>query len=81
MVPEEAVAAPYRGYDAFASKLTETVVDVPDEQWHLPDLLSVVNYVFPNVSISGGHGAFTELSAFLSNIVWAMAFLQVWHDI
>jgi len=31
--------------------------------------------------ISGGQGDFTELSACLSNIVWAMAFLQVWHDI
>jgi phenylpropionate dioxygenase-like ring-hydroxylating dioxygenase large terminal subunit len=49
----------------FASKLTETVVDVPEDQWHLPDLLSVVNYVFPNVSISGGHGDTVMVSKLL----------------
>jgi len=34
-----------------------------------------------SAAISGGHADFTELSGCLSNIVRAMAFLQVWPDI
>jgi len=32
----------------FATKLTDSVIDVPEDEWHLADLLSVVHYVFPN---------------------------------
>ena len=49
----------------FATKLTDSVTDVPEDEWHLADLLSVVHYVFPNVSISGGHGDTVMLSKLL----------------
>jgi phenylpropionate dioxygenase-like ring-hydroxylating dioxygenase large terminal subunit len=49
----------------FATKLTASAAEVPTDQWNLPDYLSVVHYIFPNVSISGGHGEVLMLSKLL----------------
>jgi phenylpropionate dioxygenase-like ring-hydroxylating dioxygenase large terminal subunit len=46
----------------FATKLTTTTPDTPPEAWTFPDHMSLVNYIFPNVSISGGHGDTIQLS-------------------
>jgi phenylpropionate dioxygenase-like ring-hydroxylating dioxygenase large terminal subunit len=42
----------------FANKPITTMRDLPDDQWNLREAISLVHYVFPNVSISGlpGHG-------------------------
>ncbi len=46
----------------FANKGIRQVETLPPEQWNLPDCMSLVHYVFPNVSISGGHGDTVMLS-------------------
>jgi phenylpropionate dioxygenase-like ring-hydroxylating dioxygenase large terminal subunit len=46
----------------FATKLTTSLPETPPEQWNFPDHMSLVNYIFPNVSISGGHGDTIQLS-------------------
>lgn len=46
----------------FATKQTTTPPETPPEEWNLPDHMSLVNYIFPNVSISGGHGDTIQLS-------------------
>jgi phenylpropionate dioxygenase-like ring-hydroxylating dioxygenase large terminal subunit len=48
----------------FASKLTSTF-DPGAEEISYPDYLSLVHYVFPNVSISGGHGDTLMMSRLL----------------
>lgn len=47
----------------FATK--RTLEDVPVAERDLPDHMSLVHYVFPNVSISGGHGDTLMLSRLL----------------
>lgn len=49
----------------FATKLTETADDTDLADGNLPDYLSLVHYLFPNVSISGGHGDTLMLSKLL----------------
>src|SRR5262245_36453866 len=49
----------------FATKLTASASEVPSDQWNLPDYMSLVHYIFPNVSISGGHGDTLMLSKLL----------------
>lgn len=39
----------------FAGKVVTDQVDLPADEHYLPDFMSLVHYVFPNVSISGGH--------------------------
>ncbi len=46
----------------FATKLTASADATPVDQWYLPDYMSLVHYIFPNVSISGGHGDTIQLS-------------------
>lgn len=46
----------------FATKETATADSKPREEWYWPDFLSLVHYVFPNVSMSGGHGDTLMLS-------------------
>lgn len=46
----------------FATKRINEIDSRPEEDWHLPDYMSLVHYVFPNVSISGGHGDTLMLS-------------------
>lgn len=46
----------------FATKATASADDTPKDQWYLPDYMSLVHYVFPNVSLSGGHGDTVQLS-------------------
>ncbi len=48
----------------FASKLTDQF-DPAAEDIDYPDYLSLVHYVFPNVSISGGHGGTLMMSRLL----------------
>ena len=36
--------------------------DLPESEWSLPDAMSMVHFVFPNVSMSGGHGDSLMLS-------------------
>lgn len=40
----------------FATKRIAEIDAQPPAEWHLPDFMSLVHYVFPNVSLSGGHG-------------------------
>ncbi len=42
----------------FANKPILSMRDLPDEDWNLREAMSLVHYIFPNVSISGlpGHG-------------------------
>lgn len=37
----------------FANKPLPTMRDLPDEEWRLREAMSLVHYVFPNISISG----------------------------
>lgn len=46
----------------FATKRVAEYDDVPAAERYLPDFMSLVHYVFPNVSISGGHGDTVQLS-------------------
>ncbi len=46
----------------FANKGITSLDATPEEQWNLPDCMSLVHYIFPNVSISGGHGDTIQLS-------------------
>ncbi len=46
----------------FANKRIEEIDALPEAQWQLPDYMSLVHYVFPNVSISGGIGDTLMLS-------------------
>jgi len=39
----------------FATRRITDIDDLPEDQWQLGDYMSLVHYVFPNVSISGGH--------------------------
>lgn len=60
-------------YDTFGphvrlSMATRRVTEIdgtPESSWHLPDYMSLVHYVFPNVSISGAHGDTAMLSRLL----------------
>lgn len=49
----------------FATKQTASADDDALDDGNLPDYLSLVHYVFPNVSISGGHGETLMLSKLL----------------
>jgi nitrite reductase/ring-hydroxylating ferredoxin subunit len=42
----------------FANKPMVTMRDLPDEEWNLREAMSLVHFIFPNISISGlpGHG-------------------------
>ena len=46
----------------FATKGTPGLRDLPESEWSLPDAMSMVHFVFPNVSMSGGHGDSLMLS-------------------
>ena len=46
----------------FATKKIREFDRVNADERHWPDYLSLVHYVFPNVSISGGHGGTIQLS-------------------
>ena len=46
----------------FAGKDIGQVDALPEDQWELGDVMSLVHYVFPNVSISGGHKDTIQLS-------------------
>ncbi len=46
----------------FATKRIHEIEALPPEDWHLPDFMSLVHFVFPNVSISGGLGDTVMLS-------------------
>jgi phenylpropionate dioxygenase-like ring-hydroxylating dioxygenase large terminal subunit len=46
----------------FATKRTAVADEQPVSDWNLPDYMSLVHYVFPNVSMSGGHGDTLQLS-------------------
>jgi len=46
----------------FANKGIHQVNEKPSEEWVLPECMSLVHYIFPNVSISGGHGDTIQLS-------------------
>ncbi len=49
----------------FATKLTPRLKEIPAEELSLPDVMSMVHFIFPNVSISGGHGDAIMLSRLL----------------
>ncbi len=49
----------------FATKATAAAADIPEDQWNVPELMSIVHYIFPNVSISGGHGDTVMVSKLL----------------
>ncbi len=49
----------------FATKLTASADEAALANGNLPDYFSLVHYVFPNVSISGGHGDTLMLSKLL----------------
>jgi nitrite reductase/ring-hydroxylating ferredoxin subunit len=49
----------------FATKLTESASDALVDESNLPEYMSLVHYIFPNVSISGGHGDTLMLSKLL----------------
>jgi phenylpropionate dioxygenase-like ring-hydroxylating dioxygenase large terminal subunit len=40
----------------FATKQTHQLPDIPASELKLPEVMSLVHFVFPNVSMSGGHG-------------------------
>ena len=46
----------------FASKGIHQIKTVPLEDINLPECMGLVHYIFPNVSISGGHGDTIQLS-------------------
>jgi phenylpropionate dioxygenase-like ring-hydroxylating dioxygenase large terminal subunit len=46
----------------FATKRIAEIDERPETEWSLPDYMSLVHYVFPNVSLSGGHGDTLMLS-------------------
>lgn len=46
----------------FANKRTHEIENLPPERWDLAACMSLVHFVFPNVSISGGHGDTLMLS-------------------
>jgi phenylpropionate dioxygenase-like ring-hydroxylating dioxygenase large terminal subunit len=49
----------------FANKTLPACRDLPVDQWDLPDVMSLVHYLFPNVSISGQPGRATMVSIIL----------------
>ena len=49
----------------FANRRIEEITTTPEDQWSLPDYMSLVHYVFPNISISGGQGDTIMLSRLL----------------
>lgn len=49
----------------FANKTLPACKGTPVESWDLPDVMSLVHYVFPNVSISGQPGRTTMVSIIL----------------
>ncbi len=50
---------------SMATRRIEEIDRVPEADWYLPDYLSVVHFVFPNVSISAAHGVTAMLSRLL----------------
>ena len=46
----------------FAGKGIDQIDTVPLDELYFPDCMSLVHYIFPNVSISGGHGDTIQLS-------------------
>lgn len=46
----------------FANKGIDRIKTEPQETLNFPDCMSLVHYIFPNVSISGGHGDTIQLS-------------------
>jgi nitrite reductase/ring-hydroxylating ferredoxin subunit len=49
----------------FANKTIVGMKDVPVEDWNLPDVMSVVHFIFPNISLSGQPGRATMMSRML----------------
>ncbi len=49
----------------FAGKGIYQVDERPEEEWELGEVMSLVHYIFPNVSISGGHKDTIQLSRLL----------------
>jgi phenylpropionate dioxygenase-like ring-hydroxylating dioxygenase large terminal subunit len=49
----------------FANKTISTIKERPESEWELPDVMSLVHYLFPNVSISGQPGRTTMVSVML----------------
>jgi phenylpropionate dioxygenase-like ring-hydroxylating dioxygenase large terminal subunit len=49
----------------FATKVTPTLRDLPDDQWRLPDAMSLVHFIFPNISISGHATTAIQVSTLL----------------
>lgn len=49
----------------FATKDTLPAADLPEDEWDIAACMSLVHYVFPNVSISGGHGDTVMVSKLL----------------
>lgn len=49
----------------FANRRIEDIETRPDEEWVLADYMSLVHFVFPNISISGGQGDALMLSRLL----------------
>jgi phenylpropionate dioxygenase-like ring-hydroxylating dioxygenase large terminal subunit len=50
---------------SMATRRIEEIDSVAEADWYLPDYLSVVHFVFPNVSISAAHGHTAMLSRLL----------------
>ncbi len=50
---------------SMATRRIEEIDSVAEEDWYLPDYLSLVHFVFPNVSISAAHGGTAMLSRLL----------------
>jgi len=46
----------------FANRRIEEIQSLPEENWVLADYMSLVHFVFPNISISGGQGDALMLS-------------------
>jgi phenylpropionate dioxygenase-like ring-hydroxylating dioxygenase large terminal subunit len=49
----------------FATRRIEEIDTRPETDWYLPDYMSLVHFIFPNVSISGAHGDTAMLSRLL----------------
>ncbi len=50
---------------SMATRRVGEIDETPESSWYLPDYMSLVHYVFPNVSLSGGHGDTAMLSRLL----------------
>lgn len=50
---------------SMATRRIDEIDDTPEPEWYLPDYMSLVHYIFPNVSLSAGHGDTAMLSRLL----------------